>query len=262
MSRISVDNISFSYLPSQYALCHVCFGIPAGGFCGIIGPNGSGKTTLLRCISGYLCPDEGEVLIGDDNVSRLSTREIAKKMALVQQHASLEYDFTVMDIVLTGRHPHTKRLRGETENDYRIANEALENAGIRHLKDRLVTTLSGGEWQRMILARALCQQADIMLLDEPVTGLDIRHQVTIMAAAKNLAAEQGISVVCVLHDLNLALSYCDQIVLLKDGMVFSEGKPEAVLTRDNLETVYDTPINLIRQNGKTWILPVMNDPTP
>jgi iron complex transport system ATP-binding protein len=258
MSDIQVRNVSYAYSPPRYALQDVSVKIPAGRFCGIIGPNGSGKTTLLKCISGYIKPDEGSVAIGGLEVSALPTREIARRMALVQQHAALEYEFTVGDIVLTGRNPHMKRWRGETKEDYVKAAKALEEAGVAHLKDRLVTELSGGEWQMMILARALCQQADIMLLDEPVTGLDIRHQVHIMGTVKRLAAERGISVVCVLHDLNLALSYCDQIVLLKDGAVFAEGAPGDVLTHDTLETVYSTKIHVLSGEGQTFILPVMD----
>ena len=257
MSDIQVRNVSYAYSPPRYALQDVSVNIPAGRFCGIIGPNGSGKTTLLKCISGYIKPDEGSVAIGGQEVSALPAREIARRMALVQQHAALEYEFTVGDIVLTGRNPHMKRWRGETIEDYAKAAKALEEAGIAHLKDRLVTELSGGEWQMMILARALCQQADIMLLDEPVTGLDIRHQVHIMGTVKRLAAERGISVVCVLHDLNLALSYCDQIVLMKSGGLFAEGKPADVLTRDALETVYGTRIRMLSDDGQTFILPVM-----
>lgn len=257
MTDIHVQSVSYSYAPPQYALHDVSFDVPAGRFCGIIGPNGSGKTTLLKCISGYLKPETGGVYIGEKDVTTLSTREVARRMALVQQHAALEYDFTVGDIVLTGRNPHIRRWRGETEEDYAMADRALKEAGITHLKDRLVTELSGGEWQMMILARALTQQADIMLLDEPVTGLDIRHQVHIMATVKRLAAERGISVVCVLHDLNLALSYCDQLVLLKDGEVFAEGTPDTVLVRDTLETVYHTKIHILADGGRTFILPVM-----
>lgn len=257
MSDIWVNNVSFSYAPPRLALQDVSFDIPAGRFCGIIGPNGSGKTTLLKCISGYIKPDSGHVKIGGQDVTGMPAREIARRMALVQQHAALEYEFTVGDIVLTGRNPYMKRWRGETKEDYETAARALEEAGIAHLKDRLVTELSGGEWQMMILARALCQQADIMLLDEPVTGLDIRHQVHIMGTVKRLAAERGISVVCVLHDLNLALSYCDQIVLMKDGALFAEGEPAAVLTRDTLEAVYGTKIHVISDEDRTFILPVM-----
>jgi len=259
MSDISVQSVSYSYTPPQLALNNVRFEIPAGRFCGIIGPNGSGKTTLLKCISGYIKPDTGSVTIGGMGVRGMSTREVARRMALVQQHAALEYEFTVGDIVLTGRNPHMKRWKSETSEDYAIAAKALEEAGIAHLKDRLVTELSGGEWQMMILARALCQQADIMLLDEPVTGLDIRHQVHIMGTVKRLAAERGISVVCVLHDLNLALAYCDQIALLKNGRLVAEGLPEDVLTRERLEAVYSTKLHMIEDGGQMFILPVMGE---
>ena len=258
MSDISIRNVSYSYTPTEQALNNVSFHIPEGCFCGIIGPNGSGKTTLLKCISGYLTPNAGDILIGGQKVSSFTAREIAKRMALVQQHATLEYEFTVMDIVLTGRNPHLKRMRSETEEDYTVAHDALKKAGIHYLKDRLVTTLSGGEWQMMILARALCQQADIMLLDEPVTGLDIAHQVGIMSTVRRLAAERGISVICVLHDLNLARAYCEQIVLLKKGVLYAEGKADGVLTKSNIENVYGTRVNMIEQNGDRYILPVMN----
>ena len=258
MSDMMIRGIYYSYDSFRYALSGVSFELPAGCFCGIIGPNGSGKSTLLGCISGHLKPEQGSVSIGGQDVASLSVREIARRMALVQQHASLEYDFTVGDIVLTGRNPYLKRWQSETKDDYAKMNDALQTAGIAHLKDRLITTLSGGEWQMMILARALCQQADIMLLDEPVTGLDISHQVNIMSSVRRLAAQRGISVVCVLHDLNLALSYCDQLVLLKSGEVFAEGAPKDVLTRENIGRVYGTAVHLFEQNGKTFILPVMD----
>ena len=258
MSDITVKNVRYCYEPPRYALDGVSFDITAGRFCGIIGPNGSGKTTLLGCISGHLHPKQGEVCIGGRNVAKLSVREIARRMALVQQHATLEYDFTVGEIVLTGRNPYLKRWQSETEEDYALMNEALNTAGISHLKDRLITTLSGGEWQMMILARALCQKADIMLLDEPVTGLDIRHQVNIMGTVRRLASERGISVVCVLHDLNLALSYCDQIVLLKGGHVFAQGEPRDVFTKQNIESVYGSSVHILEKDGQTFILPVMN----
>lgn len=257
MSDVVIENLTYTYEPPRLALNGVSFSIPAGAFCGIIGPNGSGKTTLLKCISGYMKPTSGRVTLNGRDVCALSVSEVARRMALVQQHAALEYDFTVMDIVLTGRNPHIGRLASETEEDYAIANDALRRVGIYHLKERLITTLSGGEWQMMVLARALTQQADIMLLDEPVTGLDIRHQVRIMGTVKRLAGERGISVVCVLHDLNLALRYCGQIVLLKAGKVFAQGAPEEVLTRENVERVYETPVHMLEQDGEKFILPAM-----
>ena len=257
MSDVRIERVTYSYEPPRFALNEVSVAIPAGAFCGIIGPNGSGKTTLLKCISGYLTPTCGRVTLSGQEVSSLSVREIARRMALVQQHAAIEYDFTVMDIVMTGRNPYIGRMKSETTADYAIANDALQQAGIMHLKDRMVTTLSGGEWQMRVLARALTQQADIMLLDEPVTGLDIRHQVHIMGTVKRLAGERGISVVCVLHDLNLALRYCNQIVLLKAGQVYAQGAPEEVLTQDNVERVYETPVHMIEHGGEKFILPVM-----
>ncbi len=257
MSELKICDIHYSYEPPDWALKKVSFEIPSGCFCGIIGPNGSGKSTLLGCISGHLKPNHGAVTIGERNVADLSVREIARRMALVQQQTSLEYDFTVGDIVLTGRNPYMKRWRSETPEDYAMMNGALRTAGIAHLKDRLITSLSGGEWQMMVLARALCQQADIMLLDEPVTGLDISHQVSIMGTVKRLAKERGISVVCVLHDLNLALAYCDELVLLKKGEIFAQGMPGDVLTKANIESVYGTAVNTFEQDGKTYILPVM-----
>ena len=255
MSSIRIDHISYAYEPAQYALESINVTISQGCFCGIIGPNGSGKTTLLKCISGYLNPNTGTVSISGKDVDKMPARTLAKRMALVQQHASLEYDFTVMDIVMTGRNPHLRRMQSESEQDYAIANDALERAGIMHLKNRIVTTLSGGEWQMMILARALCQQADIMLLDEPVTGLDIKHQVDIMTAVKRLAGEHGITVACVLHDLNLARAYCSQLVLLSGGKVYAQGPPDDVLTKDNIEAVYDTRIRTFAQDGHTFFLP-------
>ncbi len=257
MSDLYITGVHYSYEPPQWALHNVSFAIPSGRFCGIIGPNGSGKSTLLGCISGHLQPNHGEVTIGNRNVANLSVREIARRMALVQQQTSLAYDFTVGDIVLTGRNPYMKRWRGESAEDYAAMNAALETAGIMHLKDRLITSLSGGEWQMMILARALCQRADIMLLDEPVTGLDIKHQVSIMGTVRRLAKERGISVVCVLHDLNLALAYCDDIVLLKKGEVYATGVPGEVLRKANIESVYGTAVNTFEQGDRTYILPVM-----
>ena len=257
MSDISVQQVTYAYDPPRLALNNVSFDIPAGRFCGIIGPNGSGKSTLLKCISGYIKPDFGRVTVGGRDVTAMPAREVARRMALVQQHAALEYEFTVGDIVLTGRNPHIRRWRGESKEDYEIAMNALKEAGIAHLKDRVVTELSGGEWQMMILARALTQQADIMLLDEPVTGLDIKHQVHIMSTVKRLTSQRGISVVCVLHDLNLALTYCDQIVLMQDGLLAAVGLPEDVLTRERLESVYGTNLHILEADGQTFILPVM-----
>lgn len=255
MSQIDIENVSYSYDNQVLAVNDISLSVKKGEFFGIIGPNGSGKTTLLKCISGYLKPDSGQVLADGRDVRRFTAKEIAKTMALVQQHASLAYDFTVQDIVLTGRNPHLKRMQAETETDYQIAREAMQRAEIAHLKDRMVTELSGGEWQRMILARALAQQAGILLLDEPVSGLDIRHQVAFLKTAKALSRAESFSVVCILHDLNLARQYCDRIALLDHGKLHSLGTPDRVMTRKRLESVYGIGVNLIEARGDIFVLP-------
>lgn len=257
MNKISIKNVSYSYKTNEYALQKISINVNKGEFYGVIGPNGSGKSTLLKCISGYFTPCEGSIFIDEKNVGDFSTKEIAKKMALVKQHNTIDYDFNVMDIVLTGRNPYLKALMSESEQDYQIANESLKKAGILHLKNRLITTLSGGEYQRMILARALCQKSDIMLLDEPVTGLDIKHKVEFMSIVKNLCVKENITILCVLHDLNLANNYCDKIALLKTGKVFEFGTPKKVLTKLNLKNVYETEIEIIKKDNIEYITPLM-----
>lgn len=228
------------------------------GMVGIIGPNGAGKTTLLRAISGYLKPERGTVRLDGENVQSLSAKELARKMALVPQSYALEYDFTVLQTVLMGRNPHKKTFEGDTPQDIALARECIAKTGIGHLENRSVTGLSGGEWQRMIIARALCQQSSTLLLDEPVSSLDIKHQVGILSLVRELTGKQGMLCVVVLHDLNLARHYCDQIVLMKKGRVVACGKARDILVKDILEDVYDTKIRMVDAGGgDVYILPEM-----
>ncbi|MEX1376991.1 MAG: heme ABC transporter ATP-binding protein [Eubacteriales bacterium] len=258
MSMIEIKNVCFSYDNKRNAIDTINLSIEQGEIFTIIGPNGSGKSTLLKCISGYLNSDSGTIDVNGKNIKKCTAKEIAKTMALMQQHFALDYDFTVMEVVLMGRNPHIKRLKSESKDDYEIANESLKKAEIYHLKSRNITTLSGGEWQRMILARALCQQSSIMLLDEPVAGLDIKHQINLMSIVAKLSKQNKISAVCVLHDLNLANNYSDKIALLKNGKIYTVGKPDDVMTVENLEYVYETKINIILDNGRKIIVPHMD----
>ncbi|CAK7026410.1 MAG: Hemin import ATP-binding protein HmuV [Desulfovibrio sp.] len=230
----------------------------ASGMVGVIGPNGAGKTTLLRTVSGYLKPESGSVEIDGADVRKIGVKALAKKMALVPQNYALEYDFTVLETVLMGRNPHKRTFEGDSPGDIRLAREALEKTGIASLENRTVIGLSGGEWQRMIIARALVQQSSILLLDEPVSNLDIKHQVGILSLVRDLVAGSGLLCVCVLHDLNLASHYCDQIVLMEKGRIVKYGLTENILKKDILEAVYDTKICMIRaEDGSTYILPEM-----
>ncbi len=229
------------------------------GFVGIIGPNGAGKTTLLRTVSGYLKPESGTVLLDGMDIRQYDRKTLARKMALVPQNYALEYDFTVLEIVLMGRNPHKKAFESDSAADIRLARECIAKTGIAHLAERSVIGLSGGEWQRMIIARALAQQSGILLLDEPVSSLDIKHQVGILSLVRELVVSRGLLCLCVLHDLNLANNYCDSIVLMKNGRIFDCGKTEEIMTKSTLEAVYDTKIHMFKEGGCTYILPSMED---
>lgn len=228
------------------------------GMVGVIGPNGAGKTTLLRVISGYLKPQRGTVCIDGENVQALGAKALAQKMALVPQNYALEYDFTVLETVLMGRNPHKKTFESDSPQDIALARECIAKTGIGHLENRSVIGLSGGEWQRMIIARALCQQSSTLLLDEPVSNLDIKHQVGILSLVRELTEKRGMLCICVLHDLNLARHYCRHIVLMKEGRVVSCGAAGDILARRMLEAVYDTKIRIVDTgDGETYIVPEM-----
>ena len=228
-----------------------------GGLVGIIGPNGAGKTTLLRNISGYYAPSAGRILLDGRPVRDYSAAQRAKKMALVPQNNTFDYDFTVLEMVLMGRNPHKKMFESDDDHDFEIARKCLAQAGIAHLEQRSVLTLSGGEWQRMLIARALCKNSHIMLLDEPVSSLDIRHQVGILNLVHSLTGTGKLCGVCVLHDLTLTYNYCSSVILLKQGRVYLQGPPKEVLSEQTVREVYDARVHFITQDGITYIMPAM-----
>lgn len=253
-SRLTVENLSFFY-GEKPILKNVSLAVAPGELVSILGHNGSGKTTLLRCISGYLKPKEGAVRIGEDAVSSLSSKALARRMALVPQNPVMEFDFTVRDIVLMGRNPHLKRFSGETETDYAAADAALARTGMDALADRSVLTLSGGEWQRTIIARAICQKSELMLLDEPVASLDIKHQIEILRLVRSLCRESGVSALCVMHDVNLSAHYSDQILLLKEGEALACGAPSAVITAPLLAEAYGIEAEVRTEQGHPYMIP-------
>ena len=253
-------NISFEIDGTQI-LKDVSF-LFESGFIGIIGPNGAGKTTLLRMISGYLKPTGGSVLLDGVNILKADVRTRAQKMALVPQNYAMEYDFTVLETVLMGRNPHKKIFESDTREDFELAAECIRKAGIENLKNRSVLGLSGGEWQRMIIARALCQQSSILLLDEPVSSLDIKHQVGILDMVWELTRKHGLIAICVLHDLNLTYNYCDRVLLMQEGAIFAEGTSADVLTQKNVEEVYGARVEIIRNGNGVYVLPVMLEHKP
>ncbi|MEG2289263.1 MAG: ABC transporter ATP-binding protein [Clostridium sp.] len=204
-------------------------------FIGIIGPNGSGKSTLLKCIYRTLKPTSGIVKLDDFDLSTLSVKESSKKMAVLSQHNNYNFDFTVRDIVLMGRAPHKKLMERDTKKDYDILYDSLKKVDMLDFLDRSFLTLSGGEQQRIILARALTQQTDCLILDEPTNHLDIKYQLQLMNIVKNL----GIEVIAAIHDLNIAAMYCDKLYVLKDGNIVAYGTPKEILTVDLIKKVYE-----------------------
>lgn len=255
-TRLQVDAVTVGYR-QEPVLREISFCVDRGGFTGVIGPNGSGKSTLLKTMSGLLPPWSGSVKFDTRDMSELSPREIGRKIAAVPQETSVTFPFTVMEMVLFGRTPHLSGFAFEGESDLRAAEKALERTGTLSLASRPVTELSGGERQRVTLARALAQEADVLLLDEPSAFLDIRHEVEIYDLLRELC-EEGVTVVSVLHDLNLAALYCDHVVLLSSGSVFCAGDPQQVMTYANLTEVYGTEIYVVMNDltGTMNILPL------
>ncbi|MDH7571721.1 MAG: ABC transporter ATP-binding protein, partial [Armatimonadota bacterium] len=221
-----------------------------GELVGIIGPNGSGKSSLIRSISRVLRPRAGRVLLEGRDVYAEPARWVAQRMAVVPQDTRVEFGFTALEIVLMGRMPHLGRFSPEGPRDLELARQAMERTGTLQLAQRSILSLSGGERQRVMVARALAQQARVVLLDEPTAHLDLNFQVEILRLVDSLRREGGRAVLVVLHDLNLAAQFCDRLLLLHRARVEAEGTPEAVLTAETLRRVYGAEV-LIRRHPET-----------
>ncbi len=237
---IDVEEVVFGY-HRDLVVRNVSFRVRPGGFVGVIGPNGSGKSTLLKLMSGDLRPRTGRVAIDGADVTAMSRLEVGRRVAVVPQETAMPFPYTVLEMVLFGRTPHLSGYAFERESDLEIARASLARTRTLDLAHRPVTELSGGERQRVALARALAQQPQVLLLDEPSAFLDIRHEVEMYDLLREVQGE-GVAVVSVLHDLNLAALYCEHIVLLSAGSVYRQGAPAEVMTYENLTAVYETEI--------------------
>lgn len=242
--KISAEQIAVSY-GKQHILKDASISARAKEFVGIIGPNGSGKSTLLKCIYRVLKPDRGCVCLGQEELLHMPYKESAKKMAVVAQHNYYNFDFSVREVVLMGRTPHKKALERDNAKDYRIVEEALETVGMTAFAERSFSTLSGGEQQRVILARALAQQTECLILDEPTNHLDITHQLQLMKLVKQL----GVTVISAIHDLNIAASFCDRLYALREGQIVGAGTPEEVLTRKFIREIYQVETEIVKDSG-------------
>jgi len=247
---LELKNIEFSYNGSP-VLRGIEFGVRKGELISILGVNGAGKSTLLKCINGILKPQKGEIFIDHINIKRASRTEIAKVLAYVPQRSEQNF-ITVFDAVLLGRKPYIKW--DVTKNDIEITERVLSILGLKKLSLRYINELSGGEFQKVVIARALVQQPKVILLDEPTNNLDPKNQFEVMDIIKNISKRKGISSVIVMHNVNLALRLSDRFVLLKEGKVFAEGGLE-IITKDNIEKVYGIPVTVENIRGITVVLP-------
>ncbi|HHY98090.1 MAG TPA: ABC transporter ATP-binding protein [Firmicutes bacterium] len=234
---LTVDGIECTY-DEHPALMDVSLSIKSHTVTGIIGPNGSGKSTLLRAMSRALRPKVGTCLLDGKDLYKMPGNRVARSISVVPQNGAPSFPFTVMEMVLMGRTPYLRRLEFERPEDIEISMRAMRRTGVLDYANRPVTTLSSGERQRVLIARALAQEPRVFLLDEPTSHLDMKYQVEIMDLISQLARQDGLACGVVLHDINLAARYCDELIMLESGRVYRSGTPWEVLTPDNIREVY------------------------
>jgi iron complex transport system ATP-binding protein len=239
--------VSFGY-GQKIVLDEINFEIEEGKFTGLLGPNGCGKTTLIGLISGTHHLRHGEISIGGTSAREISARDMAKFLAVVPQFNSINFPFTSLEVVLMGRYPFKDRFGRFSREDIQICLECMAITDTIQFARRPANMLSGGERQRVILARALAQQPKILILDEATSNLDIRHTMSFMAAVRKLSHTNGVTVISAMHDLNLAATFCDEVIMMKDRKIKAMGSVNEVFSQENIEMVYNTPIRVERKN--------------
>ena len=258
MMSLTAQHISYSHGRPDFALRDVSLSIARQSLTGLLGPNGCGKTTLLKLLAGVLQPDRGEVHLDRRALAGMPRREVARHIAVVPQETHPAFDYTVMEMVLMGRHPHLGAFQLEGPADLAIARDSLAATGTAHLADRSYMTLSGGEKQRVVIAGALAQAPQVLLLDEPTASLDLGYQLEVASLLGRLNRERAVTMVLATHDLNLAASLCDTLVLLRDGRVLAQGPTRDVLTPATVHQLYgvDADITFHDRAGHLTVVPV------
>jgi iron complex transport system ATP-binding protein len=234
---IEVNSVSFRY-HEDWVLQDISFRVEKGEFVGVIGPNGSGKTTLLKILYRLLSPQKGEILFELMPMKKMDRTDLAKRIAVVAQETHLLFPFSVLETVLMGRSPHLGHLMFESEKDVGITKKAMEWTKMLPFSERSMDELSGGERKRVFIARALAQEPEVILLDEPTANLDIHHQMDFLDLILNLNRERGLTIVMASHDMNIASEFCDRLILLQGGGIYKIGTPDEVITQENIEKVY------------------------
>jgi len=255
---LEVENIDFSYCERKI-LSRISFSVKKGEICGLLGPNGCGKTTLLKCINRVLHTGSGTIRVLGRDVSKLSRDEIAARIAVVPQELNVVFSFTVLQMVLMGGTVRYGFYGIPQKKDYIGAREILEELHIGHLSDRRYNELSGGEKQAVLIARALFQNTEILLLDEPTSHLDFKRQHIIMELIKTISKEKGLTTLITLHDPNTAGRYCNRLIMLKRGCVCHQGSRDTIFHTESLESIYEMKINIERTDtGTEYVIPLLN----
>lgn len=245
MEMLSVKNVSFA-IEGHPLLTDVSLDIPKGSFVGVIGPNGSGKTTLLKTVYRVHKASRGSVWLSGQEMSRMTNRQIARKMAVVAQETPVDFDFSVMEIMMIGRYSRQSLLTTDVSRDIRACEEALEALGMPELRDRSFLSLSGGEKQKVLIAGAFAREPELIVLDEPTNHLDVGYQFLILDILKQ---RKDVTVFTSMHDMNMAMQYCDHIIALREGKVYASGTPREVLTRENLRTLFRVNAHIDPESG-------------
>ena len=252
MPEISIDDLEFSYSKDALILHDITLDISNPQLISIIGPNGVGKSTLIHCINRILSPSKGTVMVDGMSVSEYNIKDLAKKIGYVPYTSTDTFPMSVVDTILMGRNPH--RRWNSLKEDLRVAEEAMEMMDISHLAMRPFNELSAGQHQRVMLARGLAQEPEILLLDEPTANLDIRHQMDVIRLLKRLSVERGLVVVMISHDLNIASKYSDNVIMMSKGSIYAVGRPQDVITPENIKEVYDVDCEVIVSEGRPFMI--------
>jgi iron complex transport system ATP-binding protein len=246
---LSASDVSYGYPGRTFALCDVDLSVPRGSLTGLLGPNGCGKTTLLKLLSGVLHPERGTVAFDGRTLRHVPRRQLARHIAVVPQETHPAFDYTALEMVLMGRHPHLGPFQLEGPHDLAVAHDAMAATGTSDLAGRPYMTLSGGEKQRVVIASALAQSPDVLLLDEPTASLDLGYQLEVASLLSRLNRDRGVTMVLATHDLNLAASLCDSLVLLRGGRVLAHGPTREVLTPAMIAQLYDVDAEVRYHEG-------------
>ena len=253
MVTLKIKDIEFSY-PSVPVLKGISMEIMPGEILALVGKNGAGKSTLIKCMNRILEPERGKVFLGEQELKRMKGKDIAKSMAYLSQKASYAFPITVFDVVLSGRYPH--RTWSSDEEDEARVSEILKMLDLEFLAMRYFNEISGGQQQQVLIARSLAQEASILLLDEPTSDLDIKHQLEVMETIRKLVRERKIASVITIHDLNLASRYADRVIMLNNGLIFAAGSVDSVVTSENIAKAYGVYVLVNQVEGRPHIIPV------